>query len=452
MISEQTLLELLLSCGGLFARQIPAPRPPWWGRGLRRTLAVVFAAIGRLGFDLQVRGLEQFSNSPGTLIVCNHKTDFDIILLAPTLYWSHRGRGPIGRLAFVAAERMFQQGYFSNYLLPRPRWLSRLLYPVNLSAALQALRTYPIPHARDRKLGAQLADIMELKGNLTLGEIFRGPPEEILPGAPPGAHITEVLGWSYHQALYQEHDYSIFTPHLERKLRAQHFTRILSCLGRFAAILDEGDAVYLAPEGELEIEGNFEEIKAGLARMVQMSRREMVLLPVNLTYDLMTTGRRRVFLTVGAELRGLQSWSRERLDDQVERAISRLGTVTLGQLASTILQAVASEGESSLAEGFFKEQIQREAARLAFKEGYRVDERLLREEAFERCWQRFCAYCRRRKLLEWQGERISFARAQVLGTAGADGEEPVSPWVYSANELATIIAAHKKAAAAPEVM
>jgi 1-acyl-sn-glycerol-3-phosphate acyltransferase len=405
-------------------------------------LAVAFSLVGHLSFDLQVRGLGNFNNSPSTLIVCNHKTDFDIVLLAPTLYWSHGGRGPIVRLAFVAAERMFQPAYFSQYLLPRPRWLSRLLYPVNISGALQALRAYSIRHAHDRKLGAHLRAILALKGDLPLEAVFREEPQKVLPGVSSDARLSEVLTWVHHEALYMEREFNLFTPHLERELKARHLTEVLSELACFTAILDEGDPVFFAPEGGLSQDGGFGEIKAGLARLVHMSEREVVLLPVNLTYDLMTTGRARAFLTIGEELRGLKSWSRERIETRVERAISQLGTVTLGQLAAAVLQEAASQGQFELSEEEFKEQVQREAARLALKENYRVDERLLQAEAFERRWCRFAAYCRRRKLLHWQGDKISFERSQVLDGAGEPGAR-VCPWTYSANELCDIIKAHR---------
>jgi len=441
MITERTLLELLMPCWALWAQHVPAPRPPWWGKGLRRILALAFALVGRLAFDLRVRGLENFSNAPTTLIICNHKTDFDIVLLAPTLYRSHRDRGPIAHLAFVAAERMFQPAYFSDYLLPHPAWLSRLLYPVNLSGVLQALHAYPIPRAHDRKLGAYLREILALKGDLPLEAVFREEPQKALPGVPSDARLSEVLAWAYHESLYIDRDFSLFVPHLERELKARHLNEILTSLARFAAILDEGDPVFLAPEGGLSADGSFGEIKAALGRIVQMTARELVLLPVNLTYDFMTTGRKTAFLTIGQELRDVKGWGRERLESQTERAISMLGTVTLGQLAAAILQEATSQGRSEVSERELKEQIQREAARLAFKEGYRVDERLLQAGAFERRWRRFVAYCRHKKLLYWQGDRVAFEQAWVLSSNREVGTA-VSPWVYSANELGEIVKAH----------
>jgi 1-acyl-sn-glycerol-3-phosphate acyltransferase len=408
---------------------------------LRRTLALVFSLVGHLGFELRVRGLEHFSNSPSTLIVCNHKTDFDIVLLAPMLYWSHRGRGPIAQLAFVAAERMFQPAYFSDYLLPRPRWISRPLYPVNLSGVLKALHAYPIPRAYDRKLGAHLRQILTLKGDLPLEAVFREEPHKFLPGVSRGARISEALQWIYHEPLYVEHPFSIVTPPLERELKAHHVNEILTSLARFAAILDEGQPVFLAPEGDLSPDGSFGEIRAALSRIVQMAEREPVLLPVNFTYDFMTSGRKTAFLTIGPELRGVKDWERERLERHVERTISLLGTVTLGQLAAEILRLIASQGRSEIGEGELKAQIQHEATRLAFKEGCLVDERLLQAKAFERRWSRFAAYCWQKGLLRWRDDQISFEHARVLGSALAE-TVPINPWVYSANELNDIITAH----------
>jgi hypothetical protein len=48
----------------------------------------------------------------------------------------------------------------------------------------------------------------------------------------------------------------------------------LENLSRFAAVLDDGDPLYIAPEGGLESDGRFDEAKAGLVRLVRMARRD----------------------------------------------------------------------------------------------------------------------------------------------------------------------------------
>lgn len=434
------MVELLLSGWAVMARKGPAPRPPWWGRVLRRVLAQAFWLVGRTLFDVRVRGVERFGNRPATIVVCNHKTDFDVVLLAPTLYRASHGKGPIARLAFVAAERMFQPGYFSTYLVRRPRPLSRLLYGVNLSAVLQALHVYPIPKAHRRKLRAHLLEVLECAGDVPLGAITRRPPEELIPGVSGEARIRAVLRWRHHEALDAEHDFSIFTPMWGKALRERHLDHILRCLVRFAAILDEGDPVFFAPEGDLSVDGGFGEIKAGLVRLIRMAEREVTLLPVNFTYDFMTTGRPTAFLSIGEELDDVKSRPREQVEADVERAITGLGVVTLSQLASRAVRQRIARGEHAVDEDEWRGEVRREAERLA-AHGFSVDGRLLQDdERFGARWRRFIGYGLRKGLLERRDVEL-LPRAQAVAGPPGVPQAPSSPWTYGENELNTILEA-----------
>ena len=432
-MSSQETLELLLT--GLAVRRMNAPRPPWWGKLLRKFLAKAFWAVGHTVFDVKVRGLEHVENEPGTVVVSNHKSDWDIILLSPALYRAARGEGPFGNLSFVAAERMFEPGYFSTDLIKRPLWLSRALHQVNLSAVLNALHAYPIPQAHVRKLRAYLWDLLEMEGNLPLEQVVRPAPQRLLPGLPVGARIKDALRWRYRRELDLEYDFSIFPPTLERQLRERHIHRALACLGRFAAVLDEGDAVFFAPEGGLSLDGAFKEIKAGLHRVVRSARRPVTLLPVNLTYDLMTLGRQRVFLSIGPPLRGIAE--REALKSETKQAIMSLSTATLGQLASHALQTLASQGRDAVEAHALTAQLQAQARELAGR-GVHVDGRLLESRPFLYRWQAFVAYCEREGLLKNEGEWLRFDPRRVLNETG-DNRRRAPSWIYSANEFDALI-------------
>lgn len=436
------LLTLLLSGIVLATKRVSAPHPPWWGRLIRRFLAVGFPIAQHLLFDLQVDGLANFTNSPGTLIVANHKTDFDIVHLGPTIYWSHRGHGPGGRIAFVAAERMFLPGYLSDYILHRPQWLRHLIYPANLSAVLKAIRAYPIGYLRVRKLKAHLRTVLETEGDLPLSEVLALPVEEVIPSAAPTMPISRVLRFRYSRALDQEWGFSVLAPAIRKKLRARHVQEIIAALARFAAVLDAGDSLYLAPEGGLETDGKFEEAKAGLIRLVELAR-DPIILPVNLTYDFMTTGKVRTFLTIGKELRGVKEWSRQHLEQEIINTISRLGTVTFSQLAAAGMRKLTAADEIVHANEL-KQAIIHRALHL-YHAGYRVDTRILAPNEFARRWRRFIAYCTRHKLIERTGPWIIGDHDKLFGDA-ADGR--TSPWVYAANELETITSATEVSAEA----
>ncbi len=437
MATEKELISFFMSGLAFTVKNLPAPHPPWWGKLIRYWLALSFPIAGHLLYDLTIVGLENFTNSPGTLIIANHKTDFDIVLLAPAIFWSHRGRGPAGRIAFVAAERMFLPGYLSDYILHRPEWLRRLIYPANLSAVLKAIRAYPIGYLRSRKLKAHLLAALETAGDIPIGAALSKPVNEVIPGAPPDTPISRIFRWKYHTALDSEWEFSVLSPKLRRELRARHIDEIISSLSRFAAVLDEGDAVYLAPEGGLETDGRFDEAKAGLSRLIAMTQ-DPIVLPVNLTYDFMNVGRQSVFITIGEEMSGMKSLPTRRIEQEVIDAVTRLGTITFSQLAARGMRRLA-KSDPLVHAGDLRQEIIREATRLA-DVGYRVDPNIFNPAVFRRRWDKFVTYCTQKELLRFEGPWILYDRDFLFAEHVAGR---VSPWEYAANELHAILFASR---------
>ncbi len=421
------LLTFLLPEMVLGTKLITAPHPPWWGRMIRRFLVSTFPIAQHILFDLTVTGLDNFTNSKGTLIVVNHKTDFDIILLGPTMYKA--GGKAAKRIAFVAAERMFLPGYISDYILHGPQWLRRLVYPANLSAILKAIRAYPIGYLNSRKLKAHLRTTLEIIGDMPIGEVFSRPIEEVIPGATANTPISRILRFRYHEALDQDWDFSLFTPTIRHKLRRQHMQETLENLSRFAAVLDDGDPLYIAPEGGLESDGRFDEAKAGLVRLVRMAR-DAIILPVNITYDFMTIGKQRAFMTIGKEQRDVKDWSRSRLERNVITSVERLGTITFSQLAALGMRRLAKQGDLVHTVAL-KQEILRQALLLTDR-GYYVDMHTLEPREFARRWKRFIAYCLSNRMLRQIGAWL-MGDMRALFEPTSDGR--VSPWAYAVNEF-----------------
>ena len=432
----QALLGILVAGMAFITTRTSAPHVPWWGKLIRFFLTLGFSAAHHILFDLRVSGLSNFTNSPGTLIVANHKTDFDVVILAPTFYWAHRG--PARRIAFVAAERMFLPGYISDYILHRPQWLRRLVYPANLSAVLKAIRAYPIGYLHARKLKAHLRTVLETMGNVPIATVLSRPVEEVIPGADPGVSISRVLRFRYHEALDREWPFSVLAPKIRRKLRVRHMREIVDALARFAAILDAGDPLYIAPEGGLETNGIFDEAKSGLIRIVQTAR-DAIIIPVNITYDFITTGKQRAFMTIGKELHGVKEWSRQRLEHEVIGAVSRLGTITFSQLAAVSLRRLAQNGDL-IHTGALRQEIMRNALRLV-GDGYRVDTVVLMPDEFAKRWRKFIAYCRNKRILELIGSWI-LCDQRALANTGE--EEHATALSYAANEFNAIVNAPKE--------
>lgn len=429
-------LELAL-VNAAVVRQRRAPQPPWWGRDLRRLLVRAFWAVGRSLFDVRVSGLEHFRNRSATIIVANHRTDFDVVLLAPTLYLASGGRDPIARLAFVTADRMFEPGYLATEIVRRPRWLSRLLFRLDLSRILYALRAYPILPAQQRPLRSYLLDVLRHEGDSRLAEVVREPLDELFPGCSAEMTVSEALEWRHREALRACHDLSIFHRPIAKRLRERQVATIVDALAQFAAILDEGDPLFLAPEGELSPNGAFGDIRAGLGRLIQTTESQLRLLPVQFTYDFMASGRPPVFVSLGPELGADERGSNRAVEATVERAITRLGTVTMTQLVSDEFRRAEESDVWTFDEAMLKSHVRSHAQCLA-RAGVRVDPSVRDEHDFERRWTRFVRYARRRGILRRDHgrlERVPGVTAKPPGLPTA----PDSPWAYGANELATLL-------------
>ncbi|MFP4223273.1 MAG: hypothetical protein ACLFVN_04280 [Phycisphaeraceae bacterium] len=386
------------------------PEPPWWGGALRRLLVASFTAIARSRFRVRASGLEHFTNRPATIFVSSHKSDWDLAVLCPTIYRARRGRGPVGRTAFAAAEPMFQPGYLASYVLGGRRPLCRLLHPLDLERVLFAMRAYPVPASSRRQLRAHLRTAASDWGDPPLGELLR-EPAELLPGSDPDESAGQALRYRHRPALDHQRGFSIFTDPWRRNLRAHHLAHIEHCLERFRELLRRGDDLFLAPEGRLNATGRPAGVRAGLARLALGLGREVTLLPVNITYDWLTTGRPGAFLRAGPELRGVDRWTRDELEERVTAAIARQTTVTLGQIVTELVSPNELVDSPAL-----RDRALVRARELA-QRGVAVDPDLLDPARGRHRWRRLIA-----------------ATKRPTRAPGFD------PWTCAANELRTALA------------
>ena len=420
------------------APRVPAPQPPWWGRALRWVVYGMFWLVGRALFRVRVRRGERPESSQAKIYVGHHKSDLDGLLAMPTAYWSPHIGDEVARGGIVAGEHIFQPGFLAGYVVRNPRWLSFLLYPICVDKVMRAMGWYPIPQARKRYLLSHFLDILSVEGDLLLSEVFRDDPARHVPGAGPNARIRSVLGWPYRDPLFTMCGFSIFKPDLRHALTQRHKARVAANLAVFTAILNQGGALGISPHGFMSRDGRMGRIKSGLSQIIDSAEREVAVLPGNVTYDFMSTGRKTVFVATGRALYGVNAWSRERLEGEVRQAILAATTVTLGHLAAHVVREHAERGEHEIDEAAFRAEIQARAQRMA-RDGYAVDERLLRPGPFSRRWRRFLAYCRCRCLLQRRGSVLQFDPRQVV--VDPTESERVSPWVYSLNELDALVEA-----------
>ena len=425
------------------------PQVPWWGRLLRCIIYTTFLLVSRAMFRVRFRLIGGPGGLSGTIFLGHHKSDFDGLIGLPVAYWANRNSDSLSRAealrarartVVVSGEHVFQPGFLAGYLVRRPRWLSFLLYHVRVDGILKAMGWHPMPQGRRRYLVSHLIDILESHGNPPLSEVFVDSPEDRVAGARPGARIRDVLKWKYRDDLFRLCEFSIFEPRIAESLLQRHKDRIAASLSLFTETLNNGGTLFLAPNGGLSSDGRMGPFKSGLSQIVEGATRKVVLVPGNITYDLMSTGRMAAFVTRGAHLRGVEAWPRERLEEEVRRAILAATTVTLGHLASRALRERALLGDQEAEEKVLKAEVRDQAHKMA-REGFIVDDRLLKPRSFDQRWRRFLACGKRKGLFLGINGVLHFDPECVLSES-VSKKGRVKPWVFCANELEALVEAH----------
>jgi len=415
------------------------PDPPWWGKAHRLLLYLSFWALAKVRLRLYVRGLDHLRNLPGTIVLSTHKCHWDAVAILSTLLVRSGFRGPLGRVSVVGTEVLFEPGVLAGLAVRRPQWLNRLVYRVNLRPVMHGMRWYPIAWAGRRLLRSHLTDVVELLGDLPFKEVFLDPADAGFPSVPPDTPVGSVIQWAYRDALYRVEPFSVFRPEVEEVLRQRHRARIADSLAFSASLLDHGEAIAISPEGGRSRDGYIRDIKSGPLQILQQTQREAAVLPLNVTYDLMTTGRIRAFLAFGPPLHGVRDMDRDRYETEVIRALATLGTVTLGQVASRAIRRHAKNERYEIPEAELKDAVIADARSLADR-GLEVDPLLTGGREFERRWNRFVAYCRREGLFERCDGILRFDRAKVLDES-LSGRFQTRPWVFACNELESMLGA-----------
>jgi 1-acyl-sn-glycerol-3-phosphate acyltransferase len=322
-------------------------RPPPWGAVLRRALVHSFYAFSLFRFCVHVRGLEHCTNQSGTLVVCNHRSDYDMVVLPPLLIRTCGGDGPISRMAFVAADRLYGPGFVARDLLGGRWWARRLTYGLTVAPALEALRAYPIPWSMTRPLEQHLQLVRELVGDLELTAVFASNRQRWLPGAADDRRISDVLCWRYGEALARPTPLSAFRDEIRHALRRVQIDQIKRSLERFCEVLDDGDAVLMAPEGQVNHGSELRPIRAGVCRLLQGTRRPITMLPVSICYESGPGDRPHVFVDVRREVVGLEQLERAELNRLVAERI----TPDPAWVAATLGATAATEGGDRRAVG-----------------------------------------------------------------------------------------------------
>lgn len=385
----------------LWARLLDKTAAPFWFARLRRRgrhwyrngVAAMMQLTSSCMYRVEVRGLENFSYSPSTIIACGHKRDMDIPIIVPRFYfWKRPGRLKTMRMMHAAArDDIFERGFLTVYF-PHLNWLRPLLTRLDVKMFFQALQGCPVKLPDEQTVNQLLQETCRIEGNLKVEEALSLEWQAQLE-AKPNATLKQILNAAPIWVLTQYATPRIFSESLANRIRLRHHATMVAQLEHITRILEKGGTLIVLPEGRVTPDGRFCKMRAAVTRLVLQTRVETKLLPVNLTYDFMDTIRPNVTMLIGPEIENLKHLSKTELADLIRQKVAGLVCVSLSGLVSRWLVEAANKGIGQIKLSEFREEIWAEIQRLC-KLGLAVDRQLATRQEFEERFNRFVMYAR----------------------------------------------------------
>ena len=299
-----------------------------------------------MGFDLTVQALYRVEPvvqpgcRPGTLVVSNHQRESDVPIVCAALC-RRRGLRILDPLPFFAMrEDLLHRDALFNLLSKWPRPIAKALGKIPLRWLFHGVRTMPMRRLREFTFGEMIETwvaagwgeeapeaVLNARGQREVVEWMQSLPE----------HVRDISrdsmgkGWRAHWGL--------------RRMRLDAFHRIEpgfrktinTQLDNFAALLDSGRSLYMAPEGSISPTGFFGRVRAGPWQVSRRRASPALVLPVGLSYDALGPGRLRVVVHGGAPLRNPELSNQCRFGGEVREMLLALCVLTPSHLLAWYL-------------------------------------------------------------------------------------------------------------------
>ncbi|HLE77390.1 MAG TPA: hypothetical protein VJA65_03145 [bacterium] len=407
---------------------------------LHYAVSGAFGAGTRIAFALHSDGLGHYRQGPSTLVVVNHRRDSDSIIVPPLLIFN--GVRPIRPMWFAGREDMFCTG-FLGLQAPFPDALRRLLVHTNLTRVLHALHILPIRRFPERTRREAVEEFISALADPPAEQVLAPREVEVLAALGlRGGKVSDILGWRYRRWWWEQTSLRVFLPQWRDRVAGTQRAAVDGQLRALAAVLDRGDALYVAPEGVLSSDGRLQPFRAGFRRVLELVRVPVRYLPVGIVYDFMTRGRMRAFVAVGGETPVIASPAV--IETEARRAVAALQTMTVSQVASTVLWETAGRGEDTMAVAALAAAVFERAAALRDR-GIRIDPALFGRSRMERI-AGYVGYLTRRGIALANGAEMLVDLPYLRRVPAVDRQNPVR---YAVNELESVLAILSPAAESP---
>jgi len=403
-------------------------------------LAICLYLLFHSIYDIKLMGLSNYTASPSTIIAINHKRDLDALIVAPTLHLRKTAFNDKLRMHFIARDDLFYPGYLTAHF-PVFGIMGGIIHRINLAPVMKALRAHPISHLVRNRIGFLMREIIQIKGNLCLKHVVNPSGLDMFANllgmqnsnSLGDITVSDFLGYPFCKLHQQTTDTDILQNGLSQTIRNKTLMGINQQLGTFAQILDEGGTCMFAPEGQLSPDGRFGPVKSGLYRLISMTTGNIKVLPVNTTYDFMTQGRMRVYVTIGPEIADLREWNKTELEQQIQKNIVNLGPVTLGQLGSEAILGMLNDGYTTFQEQELVDILSTRIEKLN-SVGVRLDKRMVNEKSMRARVRDFLNYCVSKNIISPSEDGSSYLVRPIMEN-DTRGKFHQNPLRYSANEL-----------------
>lgn len=362
------------------------------GNGMILTTKILFKKI-------ELHGLAEFSFAPSAVLACSHKRSSDIPVTIPWIYlWKKPHRLKEFHTVYeVTREDLFEAGFLINFF-PKLDKYRKFLSKINLSWLFEAVQAKPIKTPDEQTANQLLHEVKRLYGNLLASEALSLEYCERIFGKKvndPSLTLHDAILEAPIEMLQEFVTPEIFNEPIAASMRKRHRETIIKQLRDMSRMLDKGDIIFIHPEGEVTPNGNYGKMKAALSRLVQNSRAEVKLVPINVTYDFMDTQRTKVIVNIGQAIHNANQLSKTELVAAIDKAIPALGCVTLSGLASRTLLKLAEANQELVRRFQLRDMIWEDLTQL-FSTKLLIDNQIVTRQNFEERFNRFLQYCLKR--------------------------------------------------------